>query len=115
MSRDDYGDPGAATWGNPGAVTVGYIPEEEPKKVETRPECFYQYDGLVPTGIPFADKILENMLRASQGTMPKGNISEEEPPKFGFKTTPEKDHGWRDLKIVQGQIIEGRDTGDEAE
>ena len=66
MSRGDFNDPGAATWGNPGAVTVGYIPEEEP-------------------------------------------------PKMRFKTQPEKDHSWRDLKIVQGQIIEGRDTGDEAE
>lgn len=94
MSRDVYGDPGAATWGNPGAVTVGYIPEEEPKPYQE------QWNAIYESKKPLFDAIREKRA--------------EEPPKFGFKTTPEKDHGWRDLKIVQGQIIEGRDTGDES-
>jgi hypothetical protein len=65
MSRDDFNDPGAATWGNPGAVTVGYIPEEEPSKLR-------------------------------------------------FETSPQRDHTWRELKIVSGKI-EGRDLGDESD
>lgn len=97
MSRDDYGDPGAATWGNPGAVTVGYIPEDLKQAIRD-------------AGAEAEDRALEWRRRTAMT-----REAMEMPLKLGFDTSPQKDHGWRDLKIVSGQIIEGRDTGDEAE
>lgn len=88
MSRDDFNDPGAATWGNPGAVTVGYIPEEA-----------FNFKG------PYT-AVLNGQVSTGITDVATGET------KMRFETSPQRDHSWRELKIANGKI-EDRDLGDE--
>lgn len=102
---------------------MGYIPEEEPKPYQELWNAIYESKKPLFDAIREkrdASVEAEHRMFAGENPVTLTETGDSKPGSatetkvLGFDTSPQRDHGWRDLKIVQGQIIEGRDTGDES-